>query len=75
MILGCAAHELSDLGRDALTFPSLGVLSHLNEGNDAYSGRGFPDGSAGKESACNARDPSQEIPVRSLVWEDPLEKE
>ena len=29
----------------------------------------FPGGSAGKESACNA-----ETWVRSLVWEDPLEK-
>ena len=30
---------------------------------------GFPDSSAGKESACNA-----ETPVQSLGWEDPLEK-
>ena len=30
---------------------------------------GFPDGSAGKDSACNAGDL-----VRSLGWEDPLEK-
>ena len=30
----------------------------------------FPDGSAGKESACNAGEL-----VRSLGWEDPLEKE
>ena len=30
---------------------------------------GFPWGSAGKESACNV-----EIWVRSLGWEDPLEK-
>ena len=30
----------------------------------------FPDGSAGKESACNVR----EIWVQSLGWEDPLEK-
>ena len=29
----------------------------------------FPGGSDGKESACNAGDP-----VRSLRWEDPLEK-
>ena len=31
--------------------------------------RAFPDRSVGKESACNAGDP-----VRSLGWEDPLEK-
>ena len=31
--------------------------------------KGFPAGSAGKESACNA-----ETRVRSLGWEDPLEK-
>jgi len=31
---------------------------------------GFPGGSAGKESACNVGD----IRVRSLGWEDPLEK-
>jgi len=30
---------------------------------------GFPDGSAGKESACNAGDLGQ-----SLDWEEPLEK-
>ena len=30
---------------------------------------GFPAGSAGKESACNAGDL-----VRSLGWEDPLQK-
>ena len=30
----------------------------------------FPDGSAGKESACNAGEL-----VQSLGWEDPLEKE
>ena len=30
---------------------------------------GFPGGSDGKESACNAGDP-----VQSLGWEDPLEK-
>ena len=30
---------------------------------------GFPGGSAGKEPACNAGDL-----VRSLGWEDPLEK-
>ena len=32
---------------------------------------GFPGGSAGKESACNAM---QETWVQSLGWEDPLEK-
>ena len=31
--------------------------------------RGFPDSSAGKESACNAEDLGS-----SLGWEDPLEK-
>ena len=31
---------------------------------------GFPDGSDGKESACSAG----ETRVRSLSWEDPLEK-
>ena len=37
---------------------------------------GFPGGSDGKASACNARDPGL-IPGsgRSLSWEDPLEKE
>ena len=30
---------------------------------------GFPGGSNGKESPCNAGDP-----VQSLGWEDPLEK-
>ena len=30
--------------------------------------KGFPGGSAGKESACNAD------PGRSLGWEDPLNK-
>ena len=33
---------------------------------------GFPGGSAGKESACNAGD--QNLWVRSLSWEDLLEK-
>ena len=32
--------------------------------------KGFPCGSAGKESACNVGDLS-----RSLGWEDPLEKD
>ena len=32
--------------------------------------KGFPCGSDGKESACNAKDQ-----VLSLCWEDPLEKE
>ena len=32
--------------------------------------KGFPYGSTGKESACNVGDQ-----VRSLGWEDPLEKE
>ena len=35
-----------------------------------YTYMGFPGSSAGKESACNA-----ETWVRSLGWEDPLEKE
>ena len=33
---------------------------------------GFPCNSAGKESPCNVGD--LETWVRSLVWEDPLEK-
>ena len=33
---------------------------------------GFPDGSDGKVSVCNAGDPGL---IRSLGWEDPLEKE
>ena len=33
---------------------------------------GFPSGSNGKESACNAGDPGQ---AQSLGWEDPREKE
>ena len=32
--------------------------------------RGFPEGSAGKESSYNAGDMD-----RSLIWEDPLEEE
>ena len=35
---------------------------------------GFPDGSAGKESTCNARE-TRETQVRALGWEDPLQKE
>ena len=34
-----------------------------------YINMGFPDSSPGKESTCNG-----EIWVRSLGWEDPLEK-
>ena len=34
-----------------------------------FSFRGFPDSSAGKESACVVRDR-----VQFLGWEDPLEK-
>ena len=33
------------------------------------TGQGFPGGSDGKESTC-----SEETWVRSLCWEDPLEK-
>ena len=35
--------------------------------------RGFPDGSVGKESACDARE-MQETRVRYLGGEDPLEE-
>ena len=35
---------------------------------------GFPDGSDGKESACNAGDTGQDTRVQSLGQEDPLEK-
>ena len=35
-----------------------------------FTKEGFPGGSDGKESVCNAGDL-----VRSLGWEDPLEKE
>ena len=38
--------------------------------NYLISSRGFPGGSDGKESTCNAGDPW----VLSLGWEDPLEK-
>ena len=38
-----------------------------------YSHRGFPPGSAGKESACNAGDTRRGVP--SLGQEDALEKE
>ena len=36
---------------------------------------GFPDGSVGKESACNAGDMTEETQVHSLGWEDPMEEE
>jgi hypothetical protein len=39
-----------------------------------YIYNGFPCGSAGKESACNAED-SGSIPGPGNPWEDPLEKE
>ena len=29
---------------------------------------GFPDSSVGKESACNARDPSFDLWVRKIRW-------
>ena len=35
---------------------------------------GLPDGSDGKESACNAGDMGRETQVQSLGQEDPLEK-
>ena len=35
---------------------------------------GFPGGAGGKEPACQCRQ-TQETCVRSLSWEDPLEKE
>ena len=46
----------------------LGCSRHLVAVN--YHLLGFPDGSDGKESACSAG----ETRVRSLSWEDPLEK-
>ena len=30
--------------------------------------QGFPDGSAGKESACNARDPGFDLWVKKIPW-------
>ena len=45
-------------------FPLVCVFSNF------FPGEGFPGGSAGKESACNAGDW-----VQSLGQEDPLEKE
>ena len=36
--------------------------------------QGFPGGASGKESSCQCQE-MQEIRVRSLSWEDPLEKE
>ena len=35
---------------------------------------GFPDGSVGKESACNVGDMTEETQVHSLGWKDPLEE-
>ena len=35
---------------------------------------GFPSGSTAKESACLAGD-ARKMQIRSLGWEDPLEKE
>ena len=36
--------------------------------------QGFPGGASGKESSCQSQE-MQEMRVRSLGWEDPLEKE
>ena len=36
---------------------------------------GFPDGTLGKESACNAGGIGDETQVQSLNWEDLLEEE
>ena len=36
---------------------------------------GFPDGSLGKESACNAGGMGDETQVQSLNWEDLLEED
>ena len=40
--------------------------------------KGYPGGSRGKESTCNAEDKlpaMQGTQIQSLGWEDPLEKE
>ena len=42
----------------------------LNEDHNLYF-MGFPDGTVGKESACQSRQ-TQETQVRSLGQEDPL---
>ena len=60
--------NLTDPGGLPLDFP----LSYQSIKNSQIQ-RGllvFPGGSDGKASVCNTRDP-----VRSLGWEDPLEKE
>ena len=41
----------------------------LEKGQATHSSLGFPGGSDGKESSCNAG-----LQVRSLGWEDPLEE-
>jgi len=38
-----------------------------------YVSKGFPGGSSGKESACNAGD-TEEVCVQSLGGEDPAEE-
>ena len=45
-----------------------GPSSHTREA--LWISGGFPGGSPGQESACNV----EKISVRSLGWEDPLEK-
>ena len=45
------------------------ALAYHTTFNYLYNNIGFLDGSDGKESACNAGDQ-----VRSLGWENPLEK-
>ena len=53
----------------ALCYSRLNGLGHHNSIRGNSLCPGFPDGSGGKSSACNAGDP-----VQSLSWEDPLEK-
>ena len=52
---------------------ALSVMSFPNMWTLIYTTSVFPDGSAGKESACNAGD--AETQVQSLGWKDPLEEE
>ena len=52
---------------------SLGRASQVNREDSGRWSWGFPDGSVGKESACNAGDTGDV--VQSLGQEDPLQKE
>ena len=47
-------------------------LRHVHKESITHGGRGFPDGSVGKEFACTAGDTGDA--ARSLGREDPLEK-